>query len=191
MTQLPEHPYPLVWPDEIPRTRYRDKSAFKTALPAAIKNVQDSLRLFAADSGKALSGLQVTSNVGLLESAPADPGVAVWFLWDGAVRCIPVDKYQTVKENLQAVHHILEARRVELRHAGINIVRATFKGFSLALPAPGRRRWHEVLDVAPDASIEAISAAYKARARDLAGRDDQAQLQELNVARDEAMKERG
>ena len=33
-----------------------------------------------------------------------------------------------------------------------------------------------------------IQAAYKARARDLAARGDQVQLQELNVARDEAMK---
>lgn len=186
---LPDHPYPLVWPDEIPRTTKHEKSAFRTDLKGAIKNVQDSLRLFAQDSGKAMGGLQVTSNVGLFEANPADPGVAVWFTWDGAVRCIPVDRYLSVKENLQAVHHILEARRVELRHAGINIVRATFKGFSLALPAPGNRPWHVVLGVPADATPAQIAAAYKERARTLAGMNDQAQLQELNVARDKAMKE--
>ena len=187
--KLPEHPYPLIWPDEIPRTNAREKSAFKTALPGAIKNVQDSLRLFAADSGRALSGLMVTSNVGLFDPKPADPGVAVWFLWDGAVRCIPVDKYMTVHENLQAVHHILEARRTEMRHAGINIVRATFKGFSLALPAPGKRGWRAIIGVKGSVTMDDMQAAYKARVRELAQRGDQAQLQELNVARDEAEKE--
>lgn len=41
--------YPLAWPDGWPRTAGRAASPFKTGLDAAIKNVEKSLRLFAAD----------------------------------------------------------------------------------------------------------------------------------------------
>lgn len=181
-------PYPLAWPEGQPRSSRREKSAFRTRLPQAIENVRDSLRLFAADSGRKIEEVQVTSNVGLMDGAPADPGVSVWFLWDGALRCIAVDRYLTVAENLQAIHHVLEARRTELRHAGIEMARAAFKGFTVALPPPGDRAWWEVLGVTPTATATEIGAAYKARARDLAQRGDEAQMQELNVARDKARK---
>ena len=49
--------------------------------------------------------------------------------------CIPVDRYNSVEANLQAIHHIIEARRVELRHGTLALVRASFTGFK-ALPAP-------------------------------------------------------
>lgn len=193
MTTIP--PYPLAWPEEHPRSARREKSQFRTQLPAALKNVTDSLRLFAQDSGRKLTGAQITSNVGLLDNRPADPGIAVWFEWDGALRCIAVDRYPTVAENLQAVHHVLEARRTEMRHAGIEMTRAAFRGFIAAppaLPAPERARpWWEVLGVSRDASADDVQAAYKGRARDYASRGDQASLAELNVARDAAVKERG
>lgn len=48
---------------------------------------------------------------------------------------VAVDKYQSPAENLQAIHHIIEAERVKLRHGGLNIVRAGFRGFA-ALPPP-------------------------------------------------------
>lgn len=136
--------YPLTWPPHFPRAKNREDGRFKTALPNAIKNVQASLRNFAADSGKSLKNLTVSSNVTLGADSPADPGVAVWFEWDGLQVCIPVDRYRSVASNLQAIHHILEARRVELRHGTLALVRATFQGF-LALPAPtekaGGRCW--------------------------------------------------
>jgi hypothetical protein len=179
-------PYPLAWPDTQKRTTSRVKSQFRTGLQGAMKNVADSLRAFANDSARKLEYIQITSNAGLFDSSPADPGIAVWFQWDGAMRCIAVDRYLTVAENLQAIHHVLEARRVELRHAGIEMVRTTFRGFVAALPAPGDKPWHVVLGVAPDATPSQVDAAYKVRARDLAQKGDQEQLRELNVARDKA-----
>lgn len=88
-------PFPLHWPEGMPRTppERRSKSQFKTTQPQAVKNVADSLRLFGSDSGKAVSRIVATSNAGgidLAGSGQADPGVAVWFEWDGAMRCIAV-----------------------------------------------------------------------------------------------------
>lgn len=180
--------FPLSWPAQFPRAKYRENGKFKTALPNAIKNVQASLRGFATDSGKKLEGLVISSNVSLGNDVPADPGVAVWFTWDGLQVCIPVDRYHSVASNLQAIHHILEARRVELRHGTLALVRATFTGFK-ALPAPAGKSWWEVLQVPNTASKDAIQAAYRKLASeahpDKGGTVER--MAEINRARDEGM----
>ncbi len=177
-------PYPLLWPEGIKRTARPGSSQFRTTLTGAMKNVQDSLTRFANDSGQKITDLQITSNVGLM-GRPADPGIAVWFNWDGDMRCIAVDKYAKVEDNLQAIHHVVEARRTELRHAGIEMVRTTFKGFRTALPAPNaKKHWHVVLGVDQNATLDQIQAAYRALARQRSGTEF---MTELNVARDDAV----
>lgn len=155
--------YPLTWPAAFPRrAKPREPGKFKTSIAGALKNVQDSLRRFAEDSGKKIEQLVISSNVTLGEHRPADPGVAVWFVWDGLQVCIPVDRYSTVEANLQAIHHIIEARRVELRHGTLALVRATFTGFK-ALPAPAGQDWRTVLGfgAADVVSSDAIEEAYR------------------------------
>lgn len=183
--------FPLSWPASFPRAKYRESGRFKTALPNAIKNVQTSLRGFATDSGKKLDGLVISSNVTLGVDAPADPGVSVWFVWDGLQVCIPVDRYSSVASNLQAIHHIIEARRVELRHGTLALVRATFQGF-LALPAPAGREWWQVLGVAKDCTREELKTAYRALASkhhpDKGGSAEV--MAELNAAQEKGLQER-
>lgn len=153
--------FPLTWPQAFPRARApREHGQFKTTLARALENVQDSLRRFASDSRKKIDGLVISSNVTLGAHKPEDPGVAVWFTWDGLSVCIAVDRYSRVEANLQAIHHIIEARRVELRHGTLALVRATFTGFR-ALPAPPAEEWWTVLQVPRDASREDINSAYK------------------------------
>lgn len=178
--------YPLTWPDTIPRSKRREKGQFKTTLAGALNNVTDSLRRFGNDSGVALTGIVLSSNVTLGATRPADPGVAAWFTWDGQQVCIPVDRYETVEANLQAIHHIIEARRVELRHGTLALVRASFRGF-LALPSAKRKAWQEVLGFTPESTptAEQIEAAYRALAKsahpDAGG--SEAAMAELNAAR--------
>ncbi len=188
--------YPLSWPDGWPRSKGREAGRFKTSLPQALKNVQDSLRLFGADSGRAVTGIILSSNVTLGAQRPGDPGVAAWFLWDGEQRCIPVDRYTTVEANLQAIHHVLEARRVELRHGTLALVRATFRGFTPALAPPSSTRpWREVMQFSTGhhPNADEISERHRRLARDRhpdAGGSDAA-MAELNAARDAALKEVG
>lgn len=193
-------PYPLQWPDTIPRwSKPREAGSFRTSLPGAIKNVQGSLKLFASDSGKPLTSVVISSNVTLGVDKPTDPGVAVWFTWDGLQLCIPVDRYSKVEANLQAIHHIIEARRTELRHGTLALVRATFTGFT-ALPAPGpvKRDWRDVLDLNTDERSRVSRAIIEGRFRylaaqrhpDRAGGSHEA-MSELNRARDEALEEIG
>lgn len=183
-------PFPLSWPDGVPRTERRASSQFRTSLSAALKNVAASLQAFGRDSGKPVTEIVLSSNAGGLSlEQPKDTGVAAWFDWDGQQRCIAVDRYPKVEDNLQAIHHVLEARRTEMRHGGLHVVRQTFKGFT-ALPAPpGKRSWREVLQInATNVSVKDIDEAYRRKAVDAhpdkGGSTEQ--MAELNRARQEA-----
>lgn len=182
-------PYPLAWPEGLPRTERKASSQFRTSLSAAISNVKKSLAAFGSDTNKPVKDVAVTSNVaGIAFEAPSDTAVAVWFEWDGAQRCIAVDRYPKVEDNLQAIHHILEARRTEMRHGGLHIVRQTFKGF-VALPAPeGAKPWREVLGLTGTVTTADIDRAYRDKAAsahpDKGGSTDA--MTALNRARAEA-----
>lgn len=181
--------YPLQWPPHFARSAKRDHARFKTTLPAALKKVQNSLRLFANDSGKKLDNIVISSNYSLGRESPADPGVAVYFTWDGIQVCIPVDRYPKLADNLTAIHHVIEARRTELRHGTLALVRASFAGF-VALPPPGRP-WRDVLEITGPATRETVMMAHRRLAAkchpDKGGSD--AMMSELNVARDAALRE--
>lgn len=188
--------WPLTWPETIPRTPRREAGSFKTSLAGALKNVQDSLRKFGTDSGKPLANVVLSSNCSLGVEKPQDPGVAAWFTWDGEQFCIPVDRYLTPAANLQAIHHILEARRVELRHGTLALVRATFSGFR-ALPAPAgqkKRDWQAVLELKEllQPTLEDVKKAYRRLAAihhpDKPGGNHE-RMTELNAALTEAEKE--
>lgn len=173
--------YPLTWPPVFPRSKSRMDGQFKTTLAGALNNVEGSLKLFARDSGKKIEQLVISSNVSLGQQRPADPGVACWFMWDGLQVCIPVDRYAKVEANLQAIHHIIEARRTELRHGGLAIVRATFTGFK-ALPAPADARpWRQVLGYTEQQpKIAAVEGTYK-RLRSAFHPDKGGNLEQFNA----------
>ncbi|MCZ4270779.1 J domain-containing protein [Maritalea porphyrae] len=182
-------PYPLAWPENLPRHRSPTTSKFRTSLAGALGNVKKSLKDFSNDSGKSVSSIVISSNSSLGEQRPKDAGVAVWFEWDNLRLCIAVDRYQKVEDNLQAIHHVLEARRTELRHGTLALLRASLSGLQ-ALPSPTTKRsWRQVFGFSDVATIseKRLSEEYRELARESGGNEDK--LRELNVARDEARKE--
>jgi hypothetical protein len=188
---MTQQAYPLSWPDNWARTSNPGKSQFKTTLTADIDNVQGSLRRFAADSGRKVENVLVSSNVSLMERSPKDAGVAVYFTWDGISTCIAVDRYQKIEKNLQAIHHVIEAERTKLRHGGLNLGRAAFRGYA-ALPPQSTTAadpWG-ALGLTPGASRDQILAAYREKAKaahpDAGGSHDQ--MASLNAARDELLR---
>lgn len=184
--------YPLSWPTMFPRATKREKSRFKTSLAGALKNVEGSLRNFASDSRKPVTNIVLSSNVSLGNEKPADPGIAVWFVWEGLQVCIPCDRYLTPAENLQAIHHVIEARRVELRHGTLAMVRATMTGF-VALPGTA---WRDVLGFKSDEkpTPDDVVVRYRRLASgshpDKPGGSHDA-MARLNKAKDEAFAELG
>lgn len=192
--------YPLCWPEGIARSSRKAASQFRTAQSTALNNVEKSLEAFGRDSNSRVSNIVLSSNVGGLRTGePEDSGVAAWFTWDGEQRCIAVDRYPKVADNLQAIHHIIEARRTEMRHGGLSIVRQTFRGFT-ALPAPPGslpKPWWKILGLPNgDVSENDINAMHKRLAAqhhpDKGGSAEK--MAEINRARDDgirAAKDRG
>lgn len=187
--------YPLCWPANWPRTKDSERSSsgnLKATLTASIARVQKQLKLFGDQSRKPVTNVMISSSVTLTSPNPKDPGVAVYFTWDGIDTCLAVDRYTRLEANLQALGLVIEAERTKMRHGGLNLVRAAFTGYA-ALPAPSkgtlRRDWHEVLNVHPTAAAVTISESYR-RLRSIHHPDraggDAAKFREVQAAYDEA-----
>lgn len=191
----PSNEYPLSWPKEWPRTPTKAKSQFKTTIYQALKNVQEELVRFGKDSEIAVDEVLISSNYSLGNQNPEDSGVAVYFTWDGVPTCIAVDRYQRIEENLQAIFRCIEAERTKLRHGGLNLVRASFRGYA-ALPPPlqagSGKPWFEILGVKKNAEWGEVVEAHKKLAKqnhpDLGG--SQSAMAAINEAFQQAKAER-
>lgn len=89
---------------------------------------------------------------------PADPSVAVYWRKGNATRCMAIDRYDRVADNLAAIAATLEAMRAIERHGGATILDRAFTGFT-ALPAP--EQWFQVLGVSVAATRAQIELAFK------------------------------
>ncbi|XXQ53869.1 J domain-containing protein [Xenophilus aerolatus] len=130
------------------------------------------------------------------QAATADPGAAVYWtdVWTGAQRCMAIDRYTKVEQNIAALAATIEALRAIERHGGAIVLERAFTGFA-ALPPPisagMARPWWEVLDVPQTADAAEVQRAYRSLAAahhpDRGG--DAAKMAELNAARDAALRE--
>ena len=106
------------------------------------------------------------------QAAPADPGVSVyWRDRHDETRCMAIDRYVRVADNIAAVAATLEAMRAIERHGGAAILDRAFTGFA-ALPGPVASDvpWHVVLAVPAHASTDQVREAYR-RSRKIAHPD--------------------
>lgn len=117
------------------------------------------------------------------QAAPRDPGAAVYWKDGKQERCIAVDRYDRVADNLAAIAATLDAMRAIERHGGATILDRAFTGFT-ALPAPEQP--FQVLGVGANASREEVERAYRLLASehhpDKGG--DQHRMARINWARD-------
>lgn len=204
--------YPLQWPAGWKRTRWGDRKdanfkRFNKRLTVAdgLGRVVDELGRLGVHSDFVIVSTNVETRLdgmprsGLAE--PADPGVCVYWQHGGVrsgnpMRCMAVDRYTKVADNLAAVAATLEAMRAIERHGGASILDRAFTGFA-ALPPPivagMKRHWRDVLGFPPDAEISV--SELRARWKKLAianhpdrGGDGQ-RMADINAARDEALKD--
>jgi len=165
--------YPLSWPPGFPRTKYPAQSRFETPEERVKRNLEFQLDLMDA------TNVVVTTNSELRRdgrptptSALRDTGVAVYFTRKSREQAIACDKWDSIRDNLQAVAKTIEALRGIDRWGTGEMVDAAFQGFT-AIPASAsagiqvrpKRRWYEVLGVSLDAPREVIEAAGKAMQR--------------------------
>ena len=158
--------YPLHWPMGRPRAPKRERSRFDASMATARDGLFRELRLMGAKHVVLSTDLPLRCD-GLpyaTAKEPSDPGAAVYFEWKGRQMAFCCDRWDLVRDNVQAMRHTIGALRGLDRWGTGDMVEAAFTGFT-ALPAPGKRPWWEVLAIEGDASQDEIHAAYKARAK--------------------------
>jgi hypothetical protein len=205
--------YPLSWPDGWQRTpdhkrkngHFNKREAYPNggartknlSIEDAIKRVRLELDAMGVDRDEIIISTNLPTRLDGLPKGnlpePADRGVAVYWRKDekSGTRCMAIDIYTAVADNLAAVAATLNALRAIERHGGQQVQERTFRGFA-ALPANTQRPWREVLQITlSDVSRSTIEASFRALAKsahpDMGGSDDA--MAELNRARDEALRE--
>ena len=158
--------FPLTWPIQQARTKRRGESRFKygRSIYQAVEEVLNQVRMLDGKECAISSNLRIKQDGRPYssQSAPGDPGVAIYFLVGKKPVVFACDKWSKVEDNLWAVAKHLEAMRGQERW-GVGTREQAFTGY-LALPAP--EPWWRILDVEPEASPEEIQAAYRMLAKE-------------------------
>lgn len=167
-------PYPLHWPDDLERNRESITGRFKQTSEYGFKNrititiaylrIAEVMRKLGIADGLFV----VSTNIELrLDGKPRsnpgkiiDHGAAVWWLDNGELFYMANDQYERVADNMAAIAATLEAFRTIARHGGYNTMKRAFQGFT-PLPAPTEPKWWQILEVAENASLEAVEQGYK------------------------------
>ena len=188
--------YPLTWPQGWPRKKSHQRSRAKFSTSGRVLSVMDGIQRVLLELerlGVERDDLVISTDIPTrLDGLPRsdrtvpDPGVAVYWRKGKDTRCMAIDRYDRVADNLAAIAATLEAMRAIERHGGAEILDRAFTGF-VALPAP--EQWWQVLGVAENATGEEIDAAWRRLAAqhhpDRGG--DSAQMARINTARDQGL----
>lgn len=138
--------------------RSKDLSVFD-----AIERALKSLQLMGLSRDDVVISTNVPTRLdGLPKSnarVPDDPGAAIYWRKGKDTRCMAIDRYDRVQDNIAAIAATLEAMRAIDRHGGASILDRAFMGFT-ALAAPVS--WWQVLELkGPNASADEIQTAHK------------------------------
>lgn len=166
--------YPLAWPAGYRRHVERTDSRFgtyrsKLTLYRARTRLREEVGRLGAEDLVISTNMKTRTSDGEVYSGakePTDPGVAIYFKYQGASRCLCADQYKTVRENTYALALTIEAMRGMDRWGASDMLDRIFTGFKM-LPAPSQAGWWEVLDVKRDASIEQVRSAYRKKMMDV------------------------
>lgn len=145
----------------------RRMHAYNTKKNLSVADALDRVLVSLERMGATGDSVVVSSNLQLRldglprsgQSEPRDPGAAVYWKARGKQpRCMAIDRYDRVADNLAAIAGTLEAMRSIERYGGASILDRAFTGF-VALPAPEQP--FQVLGVPATASREVIENAYR------------------------------
>ena len=181
--------YPLSWPEGWKRTKTRYGASFHKQPRMGFDQQGQPMyrgkkRLSVADAvqrvigelqrmGISVDDVLISTNVPLRldglprsDQEPADPGAAVYWQKRGKqMRCMAIDQYTRVADNLAAIAATLEAMRAIERHGGATILDRAFTGFA-ALPEHASETWREILGIEPEIqpTIDLIESRFRALA---------------------------
>lgn len=162
--------YPLHWPAGRPRTAAPKSAAFDTRFSAArdallseLKRLGATLPIISTNIPLRLDGLPYAQYRRL-----EDPGVAVYFIYEGEQHCFACDLWNRAEDNLQAIRKTVAALRGIARWGTGDMLRRAFSGFA-QLPGPDSvsvPEWAAVLGIDPQtATLEQAEKAYRVARR--------------------------
>jgi hypothetical protein len=161
--------FPLAWPAGWPRAKRKTRAPFGVNFAKARDELLRELRLMGARYPL------LSTNVSLRRDGlpyanqpePVDPGVAVYFMWQGKQMTFACDRWDRVRDNVRAVGKTIEALRGIERWGASDMMERAFSAFE-ALPSPDGvvtlTCW-QVLDLEPGASEMDIERAYREKAK--------------------------
>lgn len=170
----PQESYPLTWPEgwQKPTSRYRSNfgnSAFRGGAHT-IERAREFL--FAELSRLGARRIVLSSNLRLRgdglpisgQAQPFDPSIAVYFLLKEKPRVLACGKWDRAQDNMWAIGKHIEAMRGQERW-GVGSIERAFSGYTALPEKSGGVSWWDVLGVPINASEEAVTAAYRAKAK--------------------------
>jgi hypothetical protein len=182
--------YPLAWPMGWARTANPQRSRFNVTPDQARQELECEIERMGARyplvstniplrrDGKPYAGAKPDGN---------DAGVAVYFERNGKQMVFACDRWDRVQDNMRAIQKTIDAMRGIERWGASDMMERAFSAFQ-ALPPP-KSPW-ETLGVVPGAGMDAVEAAYRAKAKqvhpDRGGSN--AAMAELTAARDAALR---
>lgn len=201
--------YPLCWPDGWKRTdSHRRKIAHfkrdrnRATVALGVDRILEELRSMGISKDDVLISTNIPTRLDGMprsdQSEPKDSGVSVYWRknQNTPTRCIAIDIYTRVADNLCAIAATLEALRAIERHGGAQVQERSFRGFqSLPAEASAKKNWRKVLGLETIEKVtrQHIETEFRFLARerhpDMGGTDEL--MAELNVARAEALAEVG
>lgn len=198
--------YPLTWPAgwkraqpqsrKIARFRGRSERSYEISVAEAVERIIQQLDHMGVPNSKVIISTNIPLRIdGWPRSSdqrePADTGAAVY--WPDRKgkesRCMAIDIYTRVADNLAAIAATLEAMRAIERHGGAAILDRAFTGFK-ALPQA--EQWWQILGLPGESATRTqIIEAHRARAMekhpDRGGAEWE--MARINDARDRGLKE--
>lgn len=187
--------YPLQWPEGRPRTlAYKRKvSRFKTSFAKARDNLISELQrlgsklpVLSTNIELRLDGIPYASR-----RQPDDPGVAVYFQYEGIQMCFACDKYHKVEENIHAIMLTIDALRGIKRWGTGDMMKRAFSGFTALPHNPVASNWRDVLQCHGINNLARIEEIYK-RLRAIHHPDrggDKEKFQQVQAAYEQARQE--
>lgn len=165
--------YPLCWPIGYSRSIQRKDSRFTTTLGQARDYVKAEIKRIGGKNPIISTNIPLKNDGNLRADWSKykidDPGVAVYFEYDGEQVCLCSDAYKRVWENLKGIGRTIEALRQIERDGVSDFLKRSFRGFKELPEERGVQTsvdniW-EILGITPTTDKEKIRKAYRAQAK--------------------------
>lgn len=157
--------YPLHWSAGYKRTKSPGFSRFgKHTLYGVRTFLEEEVRRLGGTKLIISTNMKTRNDGGVYANAkePNDSGVAVYFDFNGAQRCLACDRFRRVWENTYAIAKTIEAMRGIDRWGVSEMLDRMFTGFAAIPEDAGKKRpWHQVLNVDPGITADQLRRRYR------------------------------